>query len=102
MNMAVIFIVEDDINIREIERYVLKNSGFEVEEFGTGAELFQRLEDEIPALILLDIMLPDEDGMNILTRIRNDKVKKDIPIIMVTAKSTEIDKVKGQLSLIHI
>lgn len=95
MNMAVIFIVEDDINIREIERYVLKNSGFEVEEFGTGAELFQRLEDEIPALILLDIMLPDEDGMNILTRIRNDKVKKDIPIIMVTAKSTEIDKVKG-------
>lgn len=93
--MAVIFVVEDDLNIREIERYVLKNSGFEVEEFGTGAELFHALESQKPALILLDIMLPDMDGFSILTKIRKDKSQADIPVIMVTAKSAEIDKVKG-------
>lgn len=93
--MATIYIVEDDINIREIERYALKNSGYEVEEFESGATLFEMLKEKIPALILLDIMLPDEDGLDILTKIRADKRTAGIPIIMVTAKTSELDKVKG-------
>ena len=60
--MATIYIVEDDVNIREIERYALKNSGYEVEEFESGESLFKRLERAVPSLLLLDIMLPDEDG----------------------------------------
>ena len=60
-------------NIREIERYALKNSGYEVEEFEGSASFFKRLEKNIPSLILLDIMLPGEDGLDILTRIRADR-----------------------------
>ena len=93
--MATIYIVEDDINIREIERYALKNSGYEVEEFEGSAPFFKRLEKNIPSLILLDIMLPGEDGLDILTRIRADKATADVPVIMVTAKTSELDKVKG-------
>lgn len=93
--MSEIFIVEDDTNIREIERYALTNSGYQVEEFGSGAELFMRLQEQIPSLILLDIMLPNEDGMDILKKIRANKETADIPVIMVTAKSSELDKVKG-------
>lgn len=93
--MATIFIVEDDVNIREIERYALKNSGYEVEEFESGAEFFKRLEKKIPSLILLDIMLPNEDGLDILTKIRANKATAKVPIIMVTAKASELDKVKG-------
>ena len=87
--------MEDDINIREIERYALKNSGYEVEEFEGSASFFKRLEKNIPSLILLDIMLPGEDGLDILTRIRADKATADVPVIMVTAKTSELDKVKG-------
>lgn len=93
--MATIYIVEDDINIREIERYALKNSGYEVEEFEGSASFFKRLGKNIPSLILLDIMLPGEDGLDILTRIRADKATADVPVIMVTAKTSELDKVKG-------
>ena len=93
--MATIYIVEDDINIREIERYALKNSGYTVEEFESGAELFKCLEKKLPSLILLDIMLPDEDGLDILMKIRANKETAGIPIIMVTAKTSELDKVKG-------
>ena len=93
--METIYIVEDDINIREIERYALKNSGFEVEEFESGAEFFKRLENHMPELVILDIMLPDEDGMSILAKIRGDKRTAKVPVIMVTAKTTELDKVKG-------
>lgn len=93
--METIYIVEDDINIREIEHYALKNSGYEVEEFESGAEFFKRLENHIPKLVILDIMLPDEDGLSILTKIRADKKTAKIPVIMVTAKTTEMDKVKG-------
>ena len=93
--MATIYIVEDDVNIREIERYALKNSGYQVEEFVCGADLFKRLESKVPALILLDIMLPNEDGLDILTKIRADKNTAKVPIIMVTAKTSELDKVKG-------
>ena len=93
--MATIYIVEDDVNIREIERYALKNSGYQVEEFECGADLFKRLESKVPTLILLDIMLPNEDGLDILTKIRADKNTAKVPIIMVTAKTSELDKVKG-------
>lgn len=93
--MATIYIVEDDVNIREIERYALKNSGYQVEEFECSADLFKRLESKVPALILLDIMLPNEDGLDILTKIRADKNTAKVPIIMVTAKTSELDKVKG-------
>lgn len=93
--METIYIVEDDINIREIEHYALKNSGYEVEEFESGAEFFKKLEHQIPKLVILDIMLPDEDGLTILEKIRADKKTAKIPVIMVTAKTTEMDKVKG-------
>ena len=93
--MATIYIVEDDVNIREIERYALKNSGYEVEEFENGAGLFKRLETALPSLLLLDIMLPDEDGLEILAKLRAGKNTAAIPIIMVTAKTSELDKVKG-------
>lgn len=93
--MATIYIVEDDINIREIERYALKNSGYEVEEFECGADLFKRMEKVMPSLVLLDIMLPNEDGLDILTKIRSNKMTAGIPVIMVTAKTSELDKVKG-------
>ena len=93
--MATIYIVEDDVNIREIERYALKNGGFDVVEFERGSDLSAAVEKKIPSLILLDIMLPDEDGLEILTDLRKKKETKNIPVIMVTAKSTELDKVKG-------
>ena len=93
--MANIFIVEDDSNIREIEMFALKNSGYLVEGFENGKDFFKRLADKKPDLVLLDIMLPDIDGMEILSRIKNVPETKRIPVIMVTAKTTEIDKVKG-------
>lgn len=90
-----IYIVEDDTAIKELESYALINSEFSVEGFERGKELFDALTIKIPALILLDIMLPDEDGIHILKKIRNTMAYRDIPIIMVTAKTTEIDAVKG-------
>lgn len=93
--MSVIYIVEDDVNIREIERYALKNSGFEVHGFECGKELYKAVEKHVPNLILLDIMLPNEDGLDILTELRSKKATKSVPIIMVAAKTTELDKVKG-------
>lgn len=93
--MSLIYIVEDDVNIREIERYALKNSGFDVQEFECGRELYKAIEKKVPSLILLDIMLPNEDGLDILAELRNTKSTRKVPIIMVTAKSTELDKVKG-------
>lgn len=94
-SMSLIYIVEDDVNIREIERYALKNSGFEVQEFECGKELHKAITRQVPNLILLDIMLPNEDGLDILTELRSKKATKKVPIIMVTAKTTELDKVKG-------
>lgn len=93
--MASVYIVEDDSNIREIEMFALKNSGYTVEGFENAKNFFHRLADKKPDLVLLDIMLPDVDGMDILRRIRTTPETKKIPVIMVTAKTTEIDKVKG-------
>ena len=93
--MALIYIVEDDKNISEIESFALKNSGHNVVEFESGKLFFKKMAEKKPDLILLDIMLPDEDGLSILKKIRNAPETKKIPVIMVTAKTTEIDKVKG-------
>ncbi|MGN0369554.1 MAG: response regulator transcription factor [Butyrivibrio sp.] len=93
--MANVYVVEDDSNIREIEMFALKNSGYSVEGFENARTFFHRLTDKKPDLVLLDIMLPDVDGMDILKRIRTSPETKKIPVIMVTAKTTEIDKVKG-------
>ncbi len=93
--MALIYIVEDDKNILEIETFALKNAGYEVEGFWCAGEFYQRLDEKLPALILLDVMLPDEDGLEIVKKLRVRSGCKQIPILMVTAKTTELDKVKG-------
>lgn len=93
--MALIYVVEDDQNIREIERFALQNSGYHVEEFGNAKEFYKRITDKLPQLILLDIMLPDEDGLAIIKKLRSMSETKRVPVIMVTAKTTELDKVKG-------
>ena len=93
--MPLIYIVEDDTNIREIESFALKNSGYNIADFESALEFNKALQNKIPDLILLDIMLPDEDGLMILKTLRSTPETKKIPIIMVTAKTTEIDKVKG-------
>ncbi|MDD3368479.1 MAG: response regulator transcription factor [Lachnospiraceae bacterium] len=92
---AVVFIVEDDQNIREIETFALKNSGYTVEDFDCAKSFFDRLQEKQPDLILLDIMLPDKDGLEIVDDLRHNLATVRIPIIMVTAKTTELDKVKG-------
>ena len=92
--MATIYVVEDDQNIREIESFALKNAGFEVEDFECAAAFYKRMERVLPDLILLDIMLPDRDGHDILKDLRARVETRRLPNIMVTAKTTEIDKVK--------
>ena len=90
-----IYCVEDEQNICELEVYTLQSVGFEAKGCSSGKELFAELEKELPKLILLDIMLPDEDGLSILRRLRGDARYANIPVIMATAKGTEFDKVKG-------
>ncbi|MBR4658679.1 MAG: response regulator transcription factor [Clostridia bacterium] len=90
-----IYIVEDDTDIREMEKYALTSSGFEVMACASGAEFFEKMWDDVPELILLDIMLPGEDGLEILTRVRESERIAHVPVIMVTAKTSEIDKVRG-------
>ena len=90
-----IFCVEDEQNICELEVYTLQSVGMEAQGCGSGRELFALLEKQVPELIVLDIMLPDEDGVSILRRLRADKRYSNIPVIMATAKGSEFDKVKG-------
>ena len=90
-----IYCVEDEQNICELEVYTLQSVGFEAKGCSSGKELFAELEKELPKLILLDIMLPDEDGLIVLRRLRSDDRYASIPVIMATAKGTEFDKVKG-------
>lgn len=90
-----IFCVEDEQNICELEVYTLQSVGMEAQGCGSGRELFALLEKQVPELIVLDIMLPDEDGVSILRRLRSDKRYANIPVIMATAKGSEFDKVKG-------
>lgn len=93
--MVEIYCVEDDKNIRQLLVYALKNNGFEVKGFVDAKGFFEEIEKNVPSLILLDIMLPDGDGLDILKSLRNNHRTKDIPIIMITAKSSEYDKVVG-------
>lgn len=93
--MATIYILEDDLNIQEIEAYALKNSGYQTEGFDNAREFFKKVSERVPSLLLLDIMLPDADGLDVLRKLRSMPETKKLPIILVTAKTSEIDKVKG-------
>ncbi len=93
--MSTIFCVEDDSNIRELIEYTLSSSGCEVEGFENGGLFFEKLADKLPDLVLLDIMLPDMDGMEILRRIRTDERTKHLFVILITAKSERMDKIRG-------
>ena len=92
---ALIYIVEDDMNIQEIEMFALKNTGYVTEGFANAKSFFSRMTEKIPDLILLDIMLPDQDGLEIVRKLRERPETVRVPIILVTAKTTELDKVKG-------
>ena len=94
--MALIYIVEDDQNIREIESFALKNSGYTIMDFECAKDFYHQLAEKVPDCILLDIMLPDEDGLEILKKIRSIPDTRKVPIMMITAKTTELDKVKGR------
>ena len=93
--MALIYIVEDDESIREIETIALKNSNYIVSAFENAKEFYKKLDELVPDLILLDVMLPDERGYDIVRKLRQRPATQDIPIIMVTAKTTEMDMIKG-------
>ncbi len=90
-----IYIVEDDMGIRELLVYTLNSSGYQTEGFSTPSLFWEAMEQATPQLILLDIMLPEEDGISILEKLRQNPPTCQLPIIMVTAKSAEYDKVKG-------
>ena len=90
-----IWCVEDDPGIREIEVYALNSTGLEARGFADGGEFWKALESRQPELVLLDVMLPGEDGVAILKRLRGDERYRDIPVIMATAKGTEFDKVQS-------
>ena len=90
-----IYLVEDDDSIRELVLYTLHTTGFEAEGFKNAADFWQALEKELPQLVLLDIMLPDEDGLHILKRLRAGAETADLPVMMLTAKSSEYDRVVG-------
>lgn len=93
--MAIIYIIEDDQNIREIETFALKNSGYSVCDFECAKDFYKKLEERIPSLIILDIMLPDVDGLSIVKALRAKSETRSIPVLLVSAKTSEIDKVKG-------
>ena len=90
-----IFCVEDDSNIRELVVYTLETTGFKARGFEDGKEFLEALTLETPELVLMDIMLPGEDGIELLKRLKASPKTRDIPVIMVTAKGAEYDKVKG-------
>lgn len=90
-----IYLVEDDNNIRELVIYTLQSTGFEAVGFDRPSLFFKALETEKPELILLDIMLPEEDGLSILSKLKSNSKTSEIPVIMLTAKGLEVDKVKG-------
>lgn len=90
-----IYCVEDDASIREIEIYTLHSTGFEAEGFPDGKAFFDALSKQLPELIILDVMLPGEDGVSILKRLRASSATASIPVIMATAKGTEYDKIQA-------
>ena len=93
--MSLIYIVEDDDSIREIETIALKNSGHDVIAFENAGSFYKNLSSIIPDLLILDIMLPDSDGNSIVKKLRSMSETKKLPIIMVTAKTSELDLIRG-------
>ena len=93
--MRKVYLVEDDADIRDIVLYALRAAGFKALGFEKGAQFWPALEKAVPNLILLDIMLPGEDGLSILKRLRGSPRTAALPVIMLTAKGGEFDKVKG-------
>ena len=93
--MALIYVVEDDDNIREIETIALKNSNYLVKAFARATDFYRALNDILPDLARRDVMLPDENGGDIVRRLRSQSATKRLPVIMVTAKTSEMDMVKG-------
>ena len=90
-----IYYAEDDRGIRELVIYTLKNTGFEAEGFTDGKELLDATAKRLPELILLDVMMPGEDGISVLKRLRSNPATKSVPVIMVSAKGAEYDKITG-------
>lgn len=93
--MALVYIVEDDESIREIEKIALENSGHTVVDFYNASSFLKKTKDKVPDLAILDIMLPDMDGYEIVRQLKNGKNTKKIPVIMVTARTTEVDMIRG-------
>ena len=90
-----IWCVEDDASIRDIEVYALKSAGFDARGFEDGSSFLKALEAEVPTLVVLDVMLPGVDGMELLRRMRESARLKTVPVIMATARDAEIDKIQG-------
>ena len=90
-----IYFVEDDANIRKLVCYALEKEGYAVKGCSVPSEFWQEMKNEKPQLILLDIMLPEEDGLSILGKLQSDRATSNIPVIMITAKGSEFDKVTG-------
>ena len=90
-----IYLVEDDDNIRELVVYTLNNTGLKTKGFANPKAFWEAMNESVPSMVLLDIMLPDEDGLEILKKLRADKKTKKMPVMMLTAKSSEYDKVIG-------
>ena len=93
--MAIIYIVEDESSILEIETIALKSSGHTISGFENGSDFLKAVAKQRPDLVILDIMLPDMDGFDLLRNLRNNSATKKLPVIMVTAKTSEIDMVRG-------
>ena len=92
---VMIYLLEDDNGIQNFVLYALRSSGFDAQGFETPSEFYSAMNERIPNLLLLDIMLPEEDGISILKKLRDNDNTRDLPIIMLTAKTTEFDKVTG-------
>jgi len=92
---TLIYFIEDDLNIRKLVSYTLTHEGYKAKAFSRPGEFYEAMAKELPSLILLDIMLPEEDGLSILKKLRSDAKTESIPVIMLTAKGSEFDKVTG-------
>ena len=90
-----IYLVEDETDIRELVVYTLQNTGFDVRGFPDGNAFWTAIHEKLPRLVLLDIMLPGEDGLAILKKLRSSATTRKLPVMMLTAKGTEHDKVMG-------
>lgn len=90
-----IFFLEDDDNIRKLVCYALNKEGYDIEGFDKPSLFWKRIDDELPQLVLLDIMLPEEDGLSVLQKLQSNKKYNSIPVIMITAKNSEFDTATG-------